>query len=166
MTSEQQSDEQDWADNPRLNAWLAKQEAAFPEWVKQTGQEWDFTPESLDRLEDLVRRMFSTWEEAKAAEDDPILSVAAWYLGEVQNRHYGTVWQCRPYPPQGPLQDNTPFVIVPEEPRDEYDERDEDEEELYRDEDYRPACDPADEIRALFVRGPENRLRDVLTRYS
>jgi hypothetical protein len=159
MSVERQSEDQDWADNPRLNAWLAEQEAAFPAWAGETGQQWDFTPESLDRLEDLLRDRFSTWDEVKAAEADPIVSVPAWYLGEVQNRHHGTAWYCNPQPPSDLLaEDGTPVVLVPEKPHDE----DEDEE---ADDDYRVGSNPTAEIRALFVRRPENRLRDVLIRY-
>ncbi|MFJ5597414.1 hypothetical protein ACIP95_05715 [Micromonospora parva] len=158
MSVDRQSEEQEWADNPRLNAWLAKQEAAFPGWAQQSGHAWDFTPGSLDQLEDLLRRQFSTWEEVSAAQEDPIVAVSAWYLGEVQNRHYGTVWHCNPQlPVNHPDQDGTPFVLMPEDPRDEYEEDD--------DERYRPGNNPFVEIRALFVRGPENRLRDVLNRY-
>jgi hypothetical protein len=171
VSVKRQSEEQDWVDNPRLNAWLARQEAAFPTWAGQTGQEWDFTPGSLNQLEDLLRRRFSTWEEVNAAQEDPIVTVPAWYVGEVQNRHYGTVWHCDPQPPENhPDQDGTPFVLMPEEPRDEYEEYEEYERqkngELYEDEDYRPGSNPFVEIRALFVRGPDNKLHDVLTRYT
>ena len=52
----------DWADNPRLNTWLAAQHAAFPGWTRDTGQPWDFTVGSLDRLEQLLRARFAVGE--------------------------------------------------------------------------------------------------------
>jgi len=144
----------DWTDNPRLGAWLAAQEAAFPAWVAGTGQEWDFSPASVDRLEELIRGRFASYDEIAAAEKTPAVTVPAWYFGEVQNRHCGTGWEARP---EG---DANPFVRLPAED----DDVDEDE-ELYEDEDYVPACDPVVELTALFLRGPDNHLRTVLNQY-
>ena len=156
------SGDQDWTDNPRLNAWLSRQREAFPEWAARTGPGWDFSAESLDRLEQQLRTRFSSTTEVRAAQEDPSVSVPAWYLGEVQNRTYGSVWHANPVLPVGlPDQDGTPFVRMPEEPGDEYEE-----DELYEDENYVPGSNPFVEIRGLFVRGPDNRLRDVLDQYT
>ena len=86
------NDVRNWAGNPRLNTWLERQRADFPAWARETGQQWDFTVESLDRLEELLRKRFAGWEELHA--------------------------------------------------------------------------DPFGEIRGLFVRSPDHRLRDVMTRYG
>ncbi|MFE0381488.1 hypothetical protein ACFW1M_39360 [Streptomyces inhibens] len=67
-----------------------------PQWEREPGGGWDFTVDSLDRLEELIRAWFVSCEEARKAEDSPFLSVAAWYFDEVQNRNAGTLWQCRP----------------------------------------------------------------------
>ncbi|MFI6040787.1 hypothetical protein ACIA8C_04075 [Nocardia sp. NPDC051321] len=149
----------DWADNPRLNTWLAEQEAAFPEWAQRHEGTWDFTPASLDRLAEIVQERFTTYEEAKAAEHDPFCTVAAWYLGEVQVRHCGTVWHCRPHPGADVDEPDDPFVIVPDDPEDSDDEPD-------LDDDYQPLCVPISELQALFLRGIDNELRDVLSRYD
>jgi hypothetical protein len=149
--------EQDWGDNPRLNAWRAAQEAAFEACAHENRGAWDFTPDSVDRLEDVIRGRFSTWDELSDAEDSPLLSLASWYLGEVQVRHYGAIWQWCPTPAQPPNPWDKPFVTLPTPTVDA--------DQLYEDEDYVPGCTPISELRALFARGPEHRLRDVLTRY-
>ncbi|MEU4690289.1 hypothetical protein [Actinoplanes sp. NPDC023714] len=140
----------DWADNPRLTTWLAAQQAAFPAWSERTGQDWDFSIDSLDRLERLLRQRFAGWDEVRAAEEaeDPAVTVPAWYLGEVQNRHCGTAWHRNPVAPVHPDQPGTPFVQRPGDDEDEV-----------------PLSNPFTEIRGLFVRGPGERLRDVVTRY-
>lgn len=97
-------------------------------------------------------------------EEAPVVTVPAWYLGEVQNRHFGTVWRCRPEPSPNPLQRNAPFVITPIS--EDQLVRLEEHGELYEDEDYRPGCNPVDEILALFLRGPDNHLRGQLDQYT
>ncbi|MER7519433.1 hypothetical protein [Streptomyces sp. NPDC126499] len=154
-------DPQDWFDNPRLHDWLARQRAAFPAWARDTGQDWDFAPASVDRLERLLRSWYSTYEDIHAAAATPRVQVAAWYLGEVQVRHCGTVWKCRPREALTEWEYDTPFVTLPEPPVPEEDGKGEEDEEGYV-----PLCVPQDEIEALFLRGPENRLYDVFTRYE
>ncbi|MBB2940349.1 hypothetical protein FB565_000053 [Actinoplanes lutulentus] len=142
-----------WADNPRLNTWLASQEAAFPAWSSETGQQWDFSVDSLDRLEQLLRERFAGWDELLAAEDEPVVTVPAWYLGEVQNRNCGTSWYRNPVVPTHPDQPKTPFVQLPEDPEAGYED------------DVPPGSNPFTEIRGLFVREDGRRLRDVVSRY-
>ena len=148
----------DWADNPRLNTWLAAQRKAFPDWARETGQAWDFTVDSLDRLEQLLRERFAGRDDVVAAEEagHPAVMVPGWYLGEVLNRNYGTVWHRNPVEPTHPDQPKTPFVQHPEDPGAQY----EDEEDLP------PVCNPFTEIRGLFVRGPGERLRYAVIRYE
>lgn len=96
------------------------------------------------------------------AEDGPFLSLASWYLGEVQVRAHGAIWQWRPVPARPPGPWDKPFVTLPAEPSDEDEQR----EELYEDEDYVPGWTPISEIRSLFARGSEHRLRDVLKQHT
>jgi hypothetical protein len=150
----------DWTDNPRLNTWLAAQQQAFADWSQETGQPWDFTVDSLDRLEQFLRERFAGWDDLLVAEEaeQPAVMVPGWYLGEVLNRNYGTVWHRNPVEPTHPDQPRTPFVQLPEDPGAEYEDKDED--------DIPPVCNPFTEIRGLFVRGPGEHLRDAVTRYE
>ncbi|MEW2398659.1 hypothetical protein [Streptomyces sp. NPDC046862] len=155
-------DTPEWADNPRLNTWLATQREAFPAWAEEYGGGWDFAIDSLDRLEALLRDRFATWEEANAAADGPLLSVAAWYLGETLIARSGAQWRCVPTTPPPDLPaGGQPILIIPlEAMTDEELEALEDEAELG--EDPRPYVDPAAQIRSLFAVGPDHRLRDAL----
>ncbi|BAL87692.1 hypothetical protein AMIS_24720 [Actinoplanes missouriensis 431] len=145
----------DWTDNPRLNSWLARQEAAFPAWSVATGQQWDFSVESLDRLEKLLLDRFGGWDDMLAAEEaeDPDVMVPGWYIGEVQNRNCGTSWHRNPVEPTHPDQPKTPFVQLPDDPGAGYED------------DIPPGNNPFTEIRGLFVPQPNRHLRDVVTRY-
>ncbi|MFI1168813.1 hypothetical protein ACH4UM_35965 [Streptomyces sp. NPDC020801] len=158
-------DSPEWSDNPRLNGWLARQREAFAAWQRESPGEWDFSPASLDRLEELVRGRFSSYEAADAAGDDPFMTVSAWYLGEVQVRAFGAVWKCAPVPGPGRYAKTRPLVTLPKEHLDEEElDRLREAEELYESE--WPLCNPADELLALFLRGPDNHLRNVLAQYG
>jgi hypothetical protein len=146
--------------NPVLNEWLATQRAAFPEWAERHGGVWDFRIESVDRLEELIRATFSSYEAARAQEDSAFILVAAWYLGEVHNRTCGTVWQLHPDAPKYPPYKVQPFVKVPWERKDDY----EDEEGI--EDDARPLYGPVDGICQLFKWGPDRHLRDDMNRYT
>jgi hypothetical protein len=142
------SDENEWTANPRLKEWTAARQAAFEEWAAETGGEWDFTMESVDRLEALIRDRFASSSEVEAAQDTPFVQGAYWYLGEVFVRVHQLEWQQRP----GGAPDDLPFVIqrggsggIGED----------DEEEL-------AVLSPDIEIPALFLRGDDNHLRDAL----
>ncbi|WP_438487764.1 hypothetical protein [Streptomyces sp. S186] len=172
----------DWYDNHRLNTWLTERRDAFPAWAAAAGgttATWDFSPASLDRLEALVRARFTTYEEMVAAKDDPFLTGAAWYFGEVQVRTCGAVWRYRPQPPEDPDAPcdpyDVPMVQAPERTRDEEAYGDEDDKEQQdwendeeEDEDYVHLCDPAGTLRALLLKGdgPETHLRDALAAYN
>ncbi|MFE2373596.1 hypothetical protein [Streptomyces sp. NPDC059398] len=154
-------DTPEWADNPRLRAWLAAQEGAFPAWSAGHGGGWDFTPGSLDRLEALVRARFTTWQEADAARESELLQVASWYLGEVQVRHCGARWRCDPdEPDRPPVAGGYPLVTVARTELSEAEQellaREEEEEG-----DPTPVVDPAARIRALFTT-PDSHLREVV----
>jgi hypothetical protein len=89
----------------RITGWLARQEAAFPSWAAThaPGVSWDFTPDSLDALEEVTRRVVSSVEDlidvaggfgvpARPAKQGEFRDVAAWYLGEVLRRGLGGFW--------------------------------------------------------------------------
>ncbi|MGX1316471.1 hypothetical protein RKD24_006590 [Streptomyces calvus] len=160
MEEQQRMNEKEWADNPRLNAWTAAQAAVFETCSPFDRGGWDFSIESLDRLEDLLRRRFTSYEDITAAHGTELVGVAAWYLGEVHVRHHGAQWQCQPEPdPQG-LGNDEPYVTIPFARADAYPPADDD-----PDEDGRPLTVPVNELDALFLRGPGHHLRDTLDRY-
>jgi hypothetical protein len=78
----------------RLKAWLTSHEAGFPEWTATyaPGTDWDFTPESLDALEEVVRRVTPSLEELLSAERRSFRDGAVWYFGEVLRRGLGGSW--------------------------------------------------------------------------
>ncbi|GAA0698991.1 hypothetical protein GCM10010193_62300 [Kitasatospora atroaurantiaca] len=87
---------------PELLAWLDERSAGFARWAEETGtpQRWDFSPESLDALEDLVREVFADEEEVLAAKGSPFVHGATWYIGEVIRRSGERVaWGYDPTPP-------------------------------------------------------------------
>ncbi|MFI8202648.1 hypothetical protein [Streptomyces sp. NPDC085937] len=160
MEEQQRRDEQEWADNPRLNAWTAARAAVFETRSPFDGGGWDFGVRSLDRLEDLLRGRFASYEDILAAHDTEFVAVAAWYLGEVHVRLHGAQWQCGPDPdPRGPG-NHEPYVTIPFDRADEFPPADDD-----PDEDGRPLTVPLGELDALFLRGPGYHLRDTLDRY-
>ncbi|MGX7760402.1 hypothetical protein ACWQ06_17320 [Streptomyces angustmyceticus] len=168
----------DWEDNHRLNTWLAERRETFPAWAGQAGggtTVWDFSPQSLDRLDDLVRGTFRSYDEIWAEQDSPFLVGAAWYFGEVQVRQCGAVWRWCPRPPTERLPGDFPTVAgpAPHTKNDDSDDEKESADDLC--EDYGPdeddddpvhVCDPLSELRALFVRDPDERLRHALHAYG
>ena len=80
--------------DPWLHRWLTERQQAFPGWAAATGPGncWDFTPESLDRLERLVRERI---DDSNRLEDraDTFAQGAIFYVGEVGRRHRGAHWE-------------------------------------------------------------------------
>jgi hypothetical protein len=77
------------SDEETLARWLTAHNDEFPRWIQQfgSGQDWDFSVDSLDALEALIRRRASGPEELledKANAD--FVEGAAWYFGEVLRR--------------------------------------------------------------------------------
>ncbi|MET9366012.1 hypothetical protein ABZX93_34640 [Streptomyces sp. NPDC006632] len=148
----------DWTDHPRLRAWLAEQEAAFGEWAASHPGEWDFSPASVDALESAVRADFAgaEWEEVRALQHTPRVTAPAWYFGEVCVRAAGAVWKVNPASDFGDGWEG-PFVGTPDDPME-----DPDHEDLYEDDDYRPASVPVAEMCGVFLKGEPWRLREVV----
>ncbi|MBB5934881.1 hypothetical protein [Streptomyces zagrosensis] len=85
--------------HPELVAWRTARADGFEQWARETGtpRTWDFSPESLAALEDLVRDRYADPEELFAARREPFLQGACWYLGEVVCRAKGQVWKFEPF---------------------------------------------------------------------
>ncbi|MFG3117185.1 hypothetical protein ACGF4C_22625 [Streptomyces sp. NPDC048197] len=160
MDEQQQDQEREWANNPRLEAWISEQRAAFNAHYPPEAGDWDFSVESLDRLEASMRRRFSSCEEIKDERDSGPVGAATWYLGEVHVRTAGAQWQYGTDPDPAAPEYDQPYVTVPYERIDEYPPADDDPAQ-----DGRPLTVPGNELCALFLRGPDNHLRDTLTRY-
>ncbi|MFI6683958.1 hypothetical protein [Streptomyces sp. NPDC050485] len=154
--------EQQWTDHPRLRAWLREQEAAFPRWAASHPGVWDFSADSVDELERVIRAEFAAgeWEEVRAARRTPQVTVPAWYFGEVCVRA-GAVWKVNPAAPTDPDAWDGPFVGVPGDPME-----DPDHEDLYEDDDYLPASVPVPELRDMFLKSPPWRLRNVVEEFE
>ncbi|MEV8527530.1 hypothetical protein AB0451_25825 [Streptomyces sp. NPDC052000] len=155
--------EQQWTDHPRLSAWLAQQKAAFGDWAAAHPGDWDFSVDSIDALEAAVRADFGgvAWEDVRAAQHAPRLTVPAWYFGEVCVRA-GAVWKVNPATDFEVGQWDGPFVGVAGDPME-----DPDHEDLYEDDDYYPASVPVPELRDMFLKDPDAwRLRDVVAEFE
>lgn len=142
------SEENEWTTNPRLKEWTAARQTSFEQWASETGGGWDFTIESVDRLEALIRDRFTSSGDVEAAQGTEFVQGAYWYLGEVFVRVHGLQWQQRP----GNDPEDLPFVIqaggsggISED----------DENEL-------AVLSPDIEVPALFLRDEHNHLRDAL----
>ncbi|MFE5241044.1 MULTISPECIES: hypothetical protein [unclassified Streptomyces] len=116
--------------HPELVEWLSGREAAFESWATALGplERWDFSAESLDDLEEVVRRRFPSLDDVGAAKDGEFVQGATWYVGEAIRRSFaacGThdplVWMYDPEPfagqapsaffaPRTHAVSNTPFV--------------------------------------------------------
>ncbi|MFE1954854.1 hypothetical protein ACFW9D_30795 [Streptomyces sp. NPDC059524] len=153
-----------WRDNPRLAQWLAAQEEAFSAWRQATAGTWDFSPASLDRLEEVLMSRYASAEEAEAAHEDPFLTVAVWYLGEtVRRAHPDAVWSCSPTPGEGLYARTTPLLTyavetLDDDVREEIEEREEEYDEIL------PLRDPTEDIQALHV--SDRHLREALEEFA
>ncbi|MDI3405254.1 DUF6333 family protein [Streptomyces cavernicola] len=168
-----------WHHNLRLRAYLAERREAFPAWAEEAGggvEAWDFSPESLDRLGVLIRERFSTSEDFVAAQHEPFVRGAGWYLGEVQVIHRDAHWKLRPEPDECDDHDEPTVTERNWDERDfdseddEFEERDEDldedagDDEGDDDEGY--VCEPVGHLCDLLARNnPEERLSAVLDNY-
>jgi hypothetical protein len=76
-----------------LDAWLATREQDFPAWATRYPGRWDFSPESIDKLTDLLRRTTPTLEAFNDPANYDFTEGACWYLGEMFRRANPTLWQ-------------------------------------------------------------------------
>ena len=87
---------QHFSDEEYLRCWLAERGAQFPVWAAHYGggAVWDFSPESLDALEELVIEKASAPEQLLDDERNaPFVDGAVWYLGEVLRRGRSLPWE-------------------------------------------------------------------------
>ncbi|WP_141720997.1 hypothetical protein [Streptomyces sp. Ncost-T10-10d] len=89
--------------HPDLPAWLTERVQSFEHWAEATGtpETWDFSPQSLDTLEGLIRSRCNGDTESLAARRDAFLQGACWYIGEVVCRAQGAVWKFEPFAVKG-----------------------------------------------------------------
>ncbi|NBE49908.1 hypothetical protein [Streptomyces boluensis] len=86
----------------QLEGWLDERATAFGEWVGETGAPgaWDFSPPSLDTLEELVRKRFAGEEQILAERGSAFIQGAVWYAGEtVRRARAGVMWGFDPWEP-------------------------------------------------------------------
>lgn len=142
-----------WTDHPRLTAWLREQAEAFPQWASAHPGGWDYSLESIDRLQAVIKAEFSSWDDVRARQRTPAVTVPAWYLGEVCVRA-GAVWKHNPQAPSDSW--DGPFVGVRDDPIEDPDHEDTEEDGWF------PAAVPVHELRDMFEKRPEWRLRSVV----
>lgn len=81
------------SDSAHLRGWLAERRAAFPGWARRYPEvRWDFSPESLDALETVLRREVRSPEALHDPAARAFRDGAAWYLGEVLRLGLGGEW--------------------------------------------------------------------------
>ncbi|HEY1177074.1 MAG TPA: hypothetical protein VGF17_13035, partial [Phytomonospora sp.] len=92
-----------------LAAWLAERVATADVWARTFGPDgdWDFSADSLTRLQALVRRVTPRKEDLKDPANRAFRDGAAWYLGEVLRRHVGGRWN---YNADLVADDNHPYL--------------------------------------------------------
>lgn len=96
--------EMDPKDAAYIAAWTAERREAFPRWESTygTGTTWDFGPESLDGLENILLRIATTPEDLHDPARRGFVEGAVWYLGEVIRRIRGGTWEYRTQDPENP----------------------------------------------------------------
>lgn len=82
--------------SPQLESWLQRQEAAFASW---TGGPWDFSPRSIEALEQVLLSTVPAGEGTDPDAGHPAVDAAAWYFGETLIRNGGGRWTFTPGDP-------------------------------------------------------------------
>lgn len=86
----------------QLETWLDERAAAFGDWAGETGTPgaWDFSPASLDVLEELIWKRYAGVKEILAERRSAFVQGAVWYAGEtVRRARAGVVWGFEPWEP-------------------------------------------------------------------
>jgi hypothetical protein len=78
-----------------LDLWLAERQAGFPAWAATYGPglDWNFSVDSLDRLEEVLRRSVASATDLTDGGHRHFSDGASWYLGEVLRRGLGGFWE-------------------------------------------------------------------------
>jgi hypothetical protein len=92
-----------------LTEWLRRRDIAFPDWIAAYAPDgaWDFSPDSLAALAELLRRVTPTKAELYDPANRDFVDGAAWYLGEVMRRGMGGRWN---YNDSGSSDRSFPYV--------------------------------------------------------
>lgn len=83
--------------SPVLDAWLIRQRHNFPVWAARYRGDWDYTPETIDRLTELVGRVTPTVEALRDPANREFIEGAMYYLGEMLRRRYPSRWVYREF---------------------------------------------------------------------
>ncbi|OBI45721.1 hypothetical protein A5708_14175 [Mycobacterium colombiense] len=84
-----------------LDDWLARQEHRFPEWAAENGGSWDYTPDSINRLTELVSRKTPTVAAIRDPANAEFVDGASYYLGEILRRGCPSRWVYREFRDEG-----------------------------------------------------------------
>ncbi len=84
-----------------LDEWLARQEQNFPDWAARNGGNWDYSPDSIDRLGALVLRLTPTIQAFHDSVNAEFVEGACYYLGEMLRRGYPSRWVYREFRDEG-----------------------------------------------------------------
>jgi hypothetical protein len=84
-----------------LDDWLARQEQNFRDWAARNGGNWDYSPDSINRLAALVLRVTPTVEAFHDPANVEFVDGASYYLGEMLRRGYPSRWVYRDFLDEG-----------------------------------------------------------------
>ncbi|WP_459545842.1 hypothetical protein [Nocardia sp. X0981] len=85
-----------------IESWVAERRNAFERWRTTfgAGAVWDFGPESLDSLEDVLAQRVPSSHDLYTPEQRDLVEGAVWYFGEAVRRIRGGVWVYRSEDPE------------------------------------------------------------------
>lgn len=81
-----------------LDDWLARQAEHFPQWAARYDGQWDYSPESIDRLTALVAKLTPTVASFYDPANADFVDGATYYLGETLRREIPCRWVDRKFP--------------------------------------------------------------------
>lgn len=84
-----------------LDDWLARQVKNFPAWAARNGGNWDYSPESINRLTELVSRKTPTVAAIRDPRNAEFVDGASYYLGEILRRGCPSRWVYREFRDEG-----------------------------------------------------------------
>jgi hypothetical protein len=84
-----------------LDEWLARQEQNFPDWAAENGGNWDYSPDSIHRLTELVSRKTPTVTAIRDPRNAEFVDGASYYLGEILRRGCPSRWVYREFRDEG-----------------------------------------------------------------
>ena len=98
--------------DPWLADWSTTRRERFAEWARASDvpDALDFSPESLDTVERLVRDRAGSVADLRRIAHEEFVQGAVWYLGETACRHGGARWIYHPPPETG---SRNPYVGRP-----------------------------------------------------